>query len=126
MYSILFFLVGYIICFVYIFLFLLISTLDNPLLCFYYILTARLPKVKKRIMKINTKERVEELIEKNKAFSCSGLHLYMGTMVANSEDVLEAQKRVIQSRDQQKQKSVNKANDVAYKKNKMLYILINC
>ena len=37
-------------------------------------------------------------------------------MVANSEDVLEAQKRVVQSRDQQKQKSVNKANDVAYQK----------
>jgi len=83
---------------------------------FNNVFIARLPKVKKHIMKINTKERVEELIQKNKAFSCSGLHLYMGTMVANSEDVLEAQKRVIQSRDQQKQKSVNKANDVAYKK----------
>ena len=92
------------------------TTIEAEKLGFNNVFIARLPKVKKHIMKINTKERVEELIQKNKAFSCSGLHLYMGTMVANSEDVLEAQKRVIQSRDQQKQKSVNKANDVAYQK----------
>ena len=49
-------------------------------------------KLKKHIVNVNTKERVEELIENNKAFSCSGLYLYMGSMVANSKDVLEVQK----------------------------------
>ena len=48
------------------------------------------------------------------------------TMVANSKDVLEVQKMVVQSRDQEKQKNVSKANDVAYKKNKVLYIRIIC
>ena len=55
-------------------------------------------------MEVNAKERVEELIQNNKAVSCLGLHLYTGTMVANSKDVLEVQKMVVQSRDQQKQK----------------------
>ena len=77
------------------------------------ILTARLTKIKKHIMKLNPKERVKELIQNNKAFSYSDFHLYMGTMKGNNKDLLETQKRIILSRGQ-KQKTHIKANEVAY------------
>ena len=82
------------------------TTVEAEKLGFNKVFTARLLKVKNHIMKVNKKEKVEELIQNNKAFSCSGLHLYTGTMIANSKDILDAQKRVIQSRHQHKQKKV--------------------
>ena len=66
------------------------ATIEAKKLGFNRFFTARLPKIRKHIMKIDTKDRVEELIENNKAFSCSGLHIIMGSIVVNSKDVIEA------------------------------------
>mgnify|MGYP001479721748 CR=1 FL=1 len=47
---------------------------------FNNVFDAKLPKKKKPKMKSSVKERVQDLINKNKAFICSGLFMYMGTM----------------------------------------------
>ena len=46
-------------------------------------------------MKSSVKERVQDLINKNKAFTCSGLFMYMGTMICNSKEVITAQKELM-------------------------------
>ena len=77
------------------------------------VFTAMLPKVQKPVLKESITERVNDLVSKNKAFSTSGLYLYMGTMVANSKEVLEAQRKVINNK-KQKEK-VKEDNDVVKK-----------
>ena len=73
-------------------------------------------------MKIDTKDRFEELIENNKAFSCSGLQIIMRSIVANSKDVIEAQKKVITMKEDQKLKTVNKVIAIAlYKQENAIY-----
>ena len=70
--------------------FYLITTIEAEKLGLNNVFTARLPKIRKHIMKVSIKERIEEFIQNNKAFSCSDVHIYMGTIVANSKNVLEA------------------------------------
>ena len=77
------------------------------------VFTATLPKVQKPVRKESVTERVNDLVSKNKAFSTSGLYLYMGTMVANSKEVLEAQRRLMNIK-KQKEK-VKEDNDVVKK-----------
>ena len=62
---------------------------------FNNVFDAKLPKKKKPKMKSSVKERVQDLINKNKAFTCSGLFMYMGTMICNSKEVITAQKELM-------------------------------
>ena len=55
-------------------------------------------------MKSSVKERVQDLINKNKAFTCSGLFMYMGTMICNSKEVITAQKELMRRSDVIKKK----------------------
>ena len=43
-------------------------------------------------MKSSVKERVCDLINNNKVFTCSGLFKYMGTMTCNNKEIITAQK----------------------------------
>ena len=61
-------------------------------------------------MKIYTKDTVEELIENNKVFSCSGLHIIIRSMMVDIKDVIEAQKKVITMKEDQRLKTVNKVS----------------
>ena len=56
---------------------------------FYCKITKNLKRTK---MKTTTKDRVEELIENSKAFSCSGMQIHVGTMLDNSKEVIDTQK----------------------------------
>ena len=58
------------------------------------------------MLKESTIERVNDLVSKNKAFFTSGLYLYTETMMANSNEVLEAQRTVINNK-KQKEKEDN-------------------
>ena len=89
------------------------TTHETERLGFNDVCTARLPKAKKTIMKTTTKDKVDELILNNKTFSCSGLHIHVGTMIANSKEIIEAQKFVIKTRDSEKQNKTNTANELA-------------
>ena len=62
---------------------------------FNNVLDAKLPKVTKPKIKSLVKERVQYLVNKNKAFNCSGLFMYMGTMICNSKEGITAQKELM-------------------------------
>ena len=63
-------------------------------------------------MKTTKQDRVEELIRDNKAFSCSDLYIHVGTMLANSKEISDAQKHVIKTKDKEKQNKHNIANEL--------------
>ena len=89
------------------------TTHEVEKLGFNNVFTARLPKIKKSKMKTNTKDRFEELIKNNKAFSCSGMYIHVGTMLANSKEIIDAQKHVMKIKDKEKQNKHNTANELA-------------
>ena len=55
-------------------------------------------KKQKKTMKATTNDRVDDLIKYNKALSCSALYLHVEKMMANSKDIIEAQKCAIKKR----------------------------
>ena len=57
-------------------------------------LTLNYPQKRQKI-KSSVKERVRDLINNSKVFSCSGLFMYMGTIIYNSKEVITAQKELM-------------------------------
>ena len=88
---------------------------------FNNIFDAKLPKVKKPKIKSSVKERVQDLINKNKAFNCSGLFMYMGTMICNSKEVITAQKELMRRNEVLKRKAVEKIDNTKYTYSTFIY-----
>ena len=62
----------------------------------------------------SVKERVQYLVNKNKAFNYSGLFMYMGTMICNSKEVITAQKELMRRNEVLKRKAVEKVDSTKY------------
>lgn len=67
-------------------------------------------------MKPSVKERVENPINKNKAFSFSWLFVCMGTIICNSRDMIVAQKEVMRRNEDHQRKTMEKADNTKYKR----------
>lgn len=74
---------------------------------FNKVFNARLPKTQKLMIKSSMEERVEELINKNKAFSCPGFCVCMGTLIYNSKKKV-AQKEITRRKTSHKRKKMEK------------------
>ena len=83
-------------------------------LSFDNVFDAKLPRVKNPKMKSSVKERVQDLVNKNKTFTCSSLFMYMGTMIYNNKDVITAQKELMRRNEVIKRKAVEKVDNTKY------------
>ena len=92
------------------------ATRETNILGFNNVFNATIPQKKVLSYKVKRSDRVSEMVSKKQAFSCSGIYfINMGSMVANSSEVLEAQRCIIDDK--------NKRDEIKLSKDKESHTL---